>query len=524
MTPRLVLVGPPGSGKTTVGRLLAQALGVGFRDTDADIERLAGQPIPDIFVEHGEERFRQLERQAVAAAMSEHDGVVSLGGGAVMAQANRDLLRDVPVAFLSVELTAAVSRVGLGVGRPLLAINPRATMKALLEDRRPLYSEVADVTVATDDLTPPQVVAALSDWLGEPSVITVYGDPSYDVVIGADATIALPDHLSGAARAAIIHAPPLREHAARVAGFIADAVTVELIEVPDAEAGKTIDVAGECWDRLAAAGFTRTDVVIGVGGGAVTDLAGFVAACWLRGVRVIQLPTSLLGMVDAAVGGKTGVNVSAGKNLVGAFHPPSAVLCDLSTLESLPQADRTAGLAEIIKCGFIADPAILDLVAADPAEATRPGTLALAELVRRAIAVKAEVVGKDLKESGLRAILNYGHTFGHAIEKVEQYRWRHGDAVAVGMVFAAVVARLTGRGDLVERTVDLLRAAGLPTGYQPGHWDELYAAMRVDKKAVGDTLRLVLLDDIGRPIIVDDVTPEQLHAAYQEICRDDLRS
>src|SRR4051794_12620177 len=220
-----------------------------------------------------------------------------------------------------------------------------------------------------------------------------------------------------------------------------------MIEVPDAEAGKSIEVAARCWDELAAAGFTRTDVVLGVGGGAVTDLAGYVAASWLRGVRWIPVPTSLLGMVDAAVGGKTGVNIAAGKNLVGAFHPPAGVLCDLDALDTLSADDLVAGLAEVVKCGFITDPAILELIEADPAAARDPHGPVLAELVERAVRVKAEVVGADLRESGLREILNYGHTLGHAIEKRERYGWKHGHAVSVGLIFAGALSRLSGRLD-----------------------------------------------------------------------------
>lgn len=529
MSPKLVLVGPPGSGKSTVGALLARRLGVGFRDTDADIEKLAGKPIPEIFVEDGEEHFRALETRAIATALSEHDGVLALGGGAVLAEANRVLLAQAPVAFLSVELTAAVNRVGLGAGRPLLALNPRATLKALLEQRRPLYAEVADHTVATDDLTPEQVAEELAAAAGAPVSIRVEGDSPYDVVIGRDATIALTDHLGTAAKAAIVFAAPLREHAERVAAFIGESVEPLLIEVPDAEAGKTVSVAEDCWDRLGSAGFTRTDVVIGVGGGAVTDLAGFVAACWLRGVRVIQLPTSILGMVDAAVGGKTGVNTAAGKNLVGAFHPPAAVLCDLSALDTLPHPDRSAGMAEVIKCGYIADPRILDIIAAEPSftgdsdgpiRITDPHGPILPELIRRAVAVKAEVVSEDLKESGRRAILNYGHTFGHAIEKVEDYKVEHGVAVGVGMVYAAILGRLTGRVDLVQHTKDMLYKS---VGLMPNYWrrdrpfEELLAAMRLDKKAVGTTMRFILLDDIARPVLVDDVTEDQLRQAYEEI-------
>jgi len=213
--------------------------------------------------------------------------------------------------------------------------------------------------------------------------IPVGGERPYQVLVGRDLLDELPGLLPGAAQAAVLHALPLREVADRAAATL-DAVGVApmLVEVPDAEAGKDIEVAADCWDRLGAAGFTRTDAVVGVGGGAVTDLAGFVAACWLRGVRAVQVPTSLLGMVDAAVGGKTGVNTAAGKNLVGAFHPPAGVLCDMSTLDTLPAVDLVAGLAEVVKCGFIADPAILDLVEEDPHRHLR-------ELTERAVRVKA---------------------------------------------------------------------------------------------------------------------------------------
>jgi 3-dehydroquinate synthase len=281
-------------------------------------------------------------------------------------------------------------------------------------------------------------------------------------------------------------------------------------------------VASFLWGVLGQAGFTRSDAVVSVGGGAVTDLAGFVAATWLRGVTVVHLPTTLLGMVDAAVGGKTGINTAEGKNLVGAFHPPAGVLCDLSTLETLPPNDFVAGLAEVIKCGFIADPVILDIIEADPEAATRPDGVSVRELVERAVAVKAKVVSEDLKESSLREILNYGHTFGHAIEQVERYAWRHGAAVSVGMVYVAELARLAGRLDdeVVDRHRSILRSVGLPVTYRSDRWPGLYDAMKRDKKNRGSLLRFVVLDGLARPNRLEGPDPALLSAAYAEVSRD----
>jgi 3-dehydroquinate synthase len=316
-------------------------------------------------------------------------------------------------------------------------------------------------------------------------------------------------------------------HSVALAG-LAEAVTDSLARkgyaaqsaaVPDAEAGKTAGVASRLWAELGQAGFTRSDAVVGVGGGAVTDLAGFVAATWLRGVKVVHVPTTLLGMVDAAVGGKTGINTSEGKNLVGAFHPPAGVLCDLDVLATLPEADLVAGLAEIIKAGFIADPTILDIVEADRASARRADNRHLAELVERAVRVKADVVAADLKESSLREILNYGHTFGHAIEQVEHFSWRHGDAVSVGMVYVAELARLAGHLDdeLVARHREVLTSVGLPTTYRGDRWEELLTAMRRDKKSRGSTLRFVVLDGLARPTRLVGPSEELLREAYARV-------
>jgi 3-dehydroquinate synthase len=349
--------------------------------------------------------------------------------------------------------------------------------------------------------------------------IIVGGERPYPVLVGRGVLDALPELVAGSARVAVLHAPPLAALAARVAGVLDAAGAATLtVPLPDAEAGKTVEVAAGCWDRLGEAGFTRTDSVVGVGGGAVTDLAGFVAACWLRGVRVVQVPTSLLGMVDAAVGGKTGVNTVAGKNLVGAFHPPAGVLCDLSTLDTLPRVDLVAGLAEVVKCGFIAEPSILDIIEKDPSAAADPASSELRELVELSVRVKARVVAEDLRESGLREILNYGHTFAHAIEKVEGYRWRHGDAVSVGLVYAAALGRLAGRLDraLAARHRSVLSLLGLPVSYR-GEWPALLAAMRVDKKARGSVLRFVVLDGLARPSRLEDPPESLLHQAYEEV-------
>jgi 3-dehydroquinate synthase len=291
--------------------------------------------------------------------------------------------------------------------------------------------------------------------------------------------------------------------------------------VPDGEAAKTAEVAAGLWSRLAQHGVTRSDCIVGIGGGAATDLAGFVAATWLRGIKFVLVPTTLLGMADAAVGGKTAIDIPEGKNLVGAFHSPAGVLADLVTLETLPRADYVAGLAEVIKIGFIADPVILDRVAEDPQGAMVPHGTHARELIERAIRVKAGVVSQDLTESGLREILNYGHTFGHAIERVEGYRFRHGDAVAIGMVYVAELARLAGRLD--QRTCELhrtvLASVGLPTAYRAGLWPSLRAAMGVDKKARGARLRFVVLDALARPSILDDPPAELLQQAYREVSR-----
>ncbi|GAA1959753.1 3-dehydroquinate synthase [Microbacterium aquimaris] len=356
--------------------------------------------------------------------------------------------------------------------------------------------------------------------MSEITTVSVTGDAGYDITVGRGILSRLGEMLPTAARKVlIVHPPTLAEQAARLRTRLMADREVLLAEIPDAEQGKRIEVAAFCWQILGQADFTRTDAVVGFGGGAVTDLAGFVAATWLRGVSVVQVPTTVLGMVDAAVGGKTGVNTAEGKNLVGAFWPPHAVLCDLDLLESLSEHERVAGYAEIVKAGFIWAPEILDLIEADPRAAVDPHSDAFRRTVELAIDMKAQIVGADLREAGQREILNYGHTLGHAIEHAERYRWRHGAAISVGMVFAAELSRLAGRlsDDAVQRHRDILSALGLPLTYRVGAWNQLLATMQRDKKSRGGMLRFIVLDDIAKPTVLQAPDESLLFAAYQEV-------
>jgi len=355
-----------------------------------------------------------------------------------------------------------------------------------------------------------------------PVVVPVRSGAPYDVVIGRGLLDELVTATTAteAARAALVHPPTLILTAEAIRDALADSgLDVHLLEVPDAEDAKNLTVLGFCWNVFGQIGIDRRDLVIGLGGGSVTDLAGFAAATWMRGVPLIQVPTTLLGMVDAAVGGKTGINTDAGKNMVGSFYEPRAVIADLATLETLPTHELVAGLAEVVKCGFIADPDILSIIEADPDAAADPSSPALAELVRRSVAVKAKVVAADLRESELREILNYGHTLAHAIEKRERYRWRHGAAVSVGLVFAAELARAAGRLDdeTADRHLTVLHTLGLPTTYDPDALGELVRIMGSDKKTRAGTLRFVVLDGLARPGRLVGPDPALLAAAYSVI-------
>lgn len=358
--------------------------------------------------------------------------------------------------------------------------------------------------------------------MAEIARVSVGGEKPYEVVIGRSLLEEVPKHLEGAKKVLVVHPVGLAVSAEQLRDFlITQGFEVLLAGVPDSEEAKRIEVAAFCWGILGQSEFSRTDMVIGFGGGTITDLAGFVAATWLRGVGIVQIPTTLLAMVDAAIGGKTGVNTTEGKNLVGVFHSPSAVVIDLETLDTLPRNELLAGFAEVVKCGFISDAEILSIIEADFDKAVDPKAKEFEELVLRSVKVKAAVVAEDFRESGLREILNYGHTLGHAIELAERYKWRHGAAISIGMIFVAELAHLNGRLSIeaVNRHRNILERLGLPTSYPGEKWPQLLANMQVDKKSRGGNLRFVVLDDVGKPTIMHAPTEEILFAAYQEIAK-----
>ena len=346
--------------------------------------------------------------------------------------------------------------------------------------------------------------------------VSVAAERDYTVSIGSPWNAALVPLMQSRTRVAIIIS----------SGFSPDLTSLQTLDcevhiftVPDGEDAKNPATLLNLWNWLGAAGFTRSDLVVGIGGGAITDLAGFAASTWLRGIDWIAVPTSLAGMVDASVGGKTGINSDYGKNLIGSFHSPISVIVDVDFLATLSVRDISAGMAEVIKCGFISDPQILEIAGRCTAQNLLSHQDLLTDLIYRAVSVKATVVSHDFKESFAREALNYGHTLGHAIEIHAKYQLRHGEAVAIGMMFVAELA--AARGLIETSTVvlhrELLARYELPTSFDRAAWSKLAPLLALDKKARGKTLRFVVLDAIGSTVRLEDVSSAELDAAYEMI-------
>ena len=347
--------------------------------------------------------------------------------------------------------------------------------------------------------------------------ISISADRDYQVVIDAKWQLALEPYLVNRGQVAVIVSEAMRD---RITGLPDTDAQIHIFTVPDSEAGKSFATYQKLLDWLGAAGFTRNDLVIAVGGGAVTDLSGFVASTWLRGIDWVAVPTTLAAMVDAAVGGKTGINSEYGKNLIGSFYSPISVLVDLSWLDTLSDRDFAAGLAEVLKSGFIADVEIVELLDGKTLPEVRSNQALTLELISRTVAVKAKVVSGDFKESFDREILNYGHTLGHAIELHSKYALRHGECVSIGLVFAAILANQVGllSDEVTALHLKILEELGLPTSYESQHWAELRANMAIDKKSRSGTLRFVGISEIGKTLRIEAPSESDLHAAYERLC------
>jgi 3-dehydroquinate synthase len=347
-------------------------------------------------------------------------------------------------------------------------------------------------------------------------IIQVQSERSYPVIIDSSWKTELVKLLDGRNRAAIIVSEKMQSS---VKDLIAGEAEVLVFPIPDGEAGKSSETLNRIWDWLGAVGFTRSDLIIGIGGGAVTDLAGYAAASWLRGIDWVAIPTTVAGAVDAAIGGKTAINSEYGKNLIGAFHSPSAVIVDVSWFETLSDRDFAAGMAEVVKAGFISDAKILDLIGMAKIAELRSNREVAIELVTRAIAVKAKVVSSDFKESFDREVLNYGHTLGHAIELHCKYELRHGECVSIGMAFMAQLQLSLGliSAELAQQHLEILENLGLPITYQRQAWPSLLASMYLDKKSRGKTLRLVTIKGIGITDRLENPDEKALLAAYEKV-------
>ncbi|MEA2460211.1 MAG: shikimate kinase / 3-dehydroquinate synthase [Actinomycetota bacterium] len=504
----IVLVGFMGAGKSTVAELLAERLNLPFVDTDRLIEERAGRSIAQIFERDGEDAFRKTEFEIVNEVLSGDEAVVALGGGSVENEAARSLLADAVVVYLSAPLEESLRRIADPSSRPLL--RGEHDLIGLFERRARLYEQVADLTAATQGRSPDSIADELLSGLGGPqrdrfvgTIVKVdLGPRSYDVLVGSRilhrVIAAVPDD---AEHVFVVTHPELEPLAAPVVDDLKrERRDVHVLLVPEGERSKSWAEAGRLLSTLADVPAHRKDVVVAFGGGVIGDLAAFVASTYARGLRVIQVATSLLAQVDAAIGGKTAVNLAQGKNLVGTFHQPLAVFCDVKLLRSLSDRELRCGLAEVIKYGFIADPSLLETIRDRSDAIFARDERVLRPMVKRSASIKAHIVSTDETEQGHRAWLNYGHTIGHAVERSDRLEGiRHGEAVALGMMAAAHLAHDAGRIDdeLLSLHRTTLEAVGLPVRADLDV-DMLEEVWLRDKKYDGG-MRFVLLNGLGKP-------------------------
>ena len=533
----IVLIGFMGTGKSAVGRRLAERLGRRFLDTDALIEARAGRTIARIFAEDGEPVFRGLEAAAVAEAGASRGAVIATGGGVPMRPDNmRHLRRHGVIVALTASPRTILARVGGGADRPMLGGDPESTVRRLLAERDAAYRD-ADLVVDTSDVSAEEAADRVLEFVrarasgpapsGESAhrrVRVDLGERGYDIHIGAALLRRVPELLRDAGvtgRLALLTHPRLDERYGRP---LADALRaagreVVVVTVPPSESSKSLRAAAKVYDALIDARLDRGSAVLALGGGVAGDLGGFVAATFLRGIRWVALPTTLLAQVDASIGGKTAVDHPRGKNLIGAVHQPSLVVADVETLGSLPRRQLRSGMAEVVKTGVIGAADLFEFLDGNLRAVMARRPAALVHTIERCAAYKARVVAADERESGERMVLNYGHTIGHGIEAAAGYRGlTHGEAIAVGMTLEARLAVRLGVCEpaVLEKQTALLEGAGLPVtlaalgAARPRSAAAIAQAMTLDKKAREGRLRFVLPASIGRTVVRDDVPPALL--------------
>jgi len=507
----IFLSGPMGVGKSAVARALAERLGRPLVDLDARIEAEAGQSIPTIFDGEGEAGFRRRERDVALAVCDGPPSVVALGGGTVTQPAlRRTLLERGVVITLEAPLSVLLRRVGGGEGRPLLRGDPEARLAALLAERAPAYAECHGRVSAEGDL--PTIAERVAAIASEARVPVPLGLQSYVVEIGLGYRQRLAERLEAFGRPVLVADPNTLRYRDELGAEAAVRVTLE-----EGEANKTIDAVARIWDEALAEGVDRQAIVVAVGGGVVGDLTGFAAASLLRGVAFGQVPTTLLAMVDSSVGGKTGFNRRAGKNLVGAFHQPAFVLCDPEVLATLAPAERIAGLAEVVKSAWLDGEEAVAALERDAERLAAGADEPTIGAIRRSVATKARIVAADAREKGVRMHLNLGHTVGHGLEAAAGYgALRHGEAVSLGMVAAMRVGMAAGtaqRAD-AERMQRLLERLGLPTDLDRRLEDAVWPFVQSDKKRQGDRVRFVVPGPPGR-VVVEPMKVDAVRAAVE---------